>query len=128
MPTEGVARRIQDVLRNIALIETYSAGLTKAEFADRQMVMDAVERCLERIAEAARKLGDRFDAEMPEPVDLHAIRQFGRVLRHDYDAIDANVIWNVVALDLPALKAAFRALQKEHPPPERSPDPDFDPF
>ena len=61
-------------------------------------------------------------------VDLHALRQFGSVMRHDYDAVDPMIIWNVIAAELPKLKAAFQALRKDHPLPERDANPDYDPF
>lgn len=128
MPTERPAQRIHDILRNIASIEAYTIELTARTFDNSPMAVDAVERCLERIAEAARKLGDSFDAAMPDQVDLHAVRQFGSVLRHDYDTVDTTIIWNVIINDLPGLKAAFEGLQQEYLLPARSPDPDFDPF
>jgi uncharacterized protein with HEPN domain len=123
-----VPRRINDILKNIASIEAYSHGLTAKTLLDNPMAMDAMERCLERIAEAARKLGTRFDADMPADLDLHAVRQFGSVMRHDYDAVDPVIIWNVVAVELPKLKAAFQALQAEHPMPDQAASTDFDPF
>ena len=61
MPTDEAPRRINDILKNIASIETYTQGLTAQTLQDNPMAADAVERCLERIAEAARKLGPRFD-------------------------------------------------------------------
>ncbi len=96
MPTDRPAQRIHDILENIASIEGYTGELTKETFSDNRMAVDAVERCLERIAEAARKLGHQFDSAMPEDVDLHAVRQFGSVLRHDYDTVDTSIIWNVI--------------------------------
>jgi len=128
LPTERPAERIRDILTNIGAVERYTAGLTAKTFATDRMVVDAVERCLERIAEAARKLGAEFDAKVPDDLDLHKVRQFGSVLRHDYDAIDNGVIWNAVAAELPKLKAAFEALQREYPLSKKHLDRDFDPF
>ncbi len=128
MPTDRAPRRINDILKNIASIEAYSHGLTAKTLRDNPMAADAIERCLERIAEAARKLGPRFDSAMPADVDLHAVRQFGSVMRHDYDAVDPMIIWNVVVVELPKLEAAFQTLQAEHPMPDKAAGPDFDPF
>ena len=128
MPTDPAPRRINDILKNIASIEVYTHGLNEKTLQDNPMAADAVERCLERIAEAARKLGPRFDDVMPADLDLHAVRQFGSVMRHDYDAVDPAIIWNVIATELPKLKAGFQALQKDHPLAEKAVDPDFDPF
>ncbi len=128
MPTDRPAQRIHDILANIASIEEYTRKLTKQPFLENRMAVDAVERCMERIAEAARKLGDQFDGSMPDDVDLHAIRQFGSVMRHDYDAVDTSIIWNVVKNELPKLKKAFKALQKDYPLPKKETDAGFDPF
>jgi uncharacterized protein with HEPN domain len=128
LPTERPAQRIHDILTNIASIEDYTDGLSEESFSSNRMVIDAVERCLERIAEAARKLGDQFDSAVPNEIDLHAIRQFGSVLRHDYDAVDTKILWNVVAIELPKLKLAFETLEAKHPLPKKETDAGFDPF
>lgn len=128
MPTKRLAQRIHDILANIASIEDYTDGLSEEAFSSSRMVIDAVERCLERIAEAARKLGDEFDSVVPNDIDLHAIRQFGSVLRHDYDSVDTTILWNVVVIELPKLKSAFKTLEAEHPLPKKETDTKFDPF
>jgi uncharacterized protein with HEPN domain len=128
LPTERPAQRIHDILANIASIEDYTDGLSEESFSSNRMVVDAVERCLERIAEAARKLGNKFDSAVPDDIDLHAIRQFGSVLRHDYDAVDTKILWNVVAIELPKLKSAFEILEAEHPLSKKETDASFDPF
>ena len=128
MPTEKPAQRIYDILANIASIEAYTKDMSKDTFFCDRMAVDAVERCLERIAEAARKLGHQFDSSVPKDVDLHAIRQFGNVLRHNYDTVDTNIIWNVVEKELPKLKAAFKTLEIEFPLPTKETDTRFDPF
>lgn len=128
MPSERPAQRIQDVLKNIASIEAYTRDLGPESFAENRMAVDAVERCLERIAEAARKLGPRFDADVAAEVDLPALRRFGSVLRHDYEVLDSRIIWNAVANKIPPLKAAFKELAEKHPPPIKETDQGFDPF
>jgi uncharacterized protein with HEPN domain len=128
LATEKPAQRIHDILANITSIEAYTKDLSEDTFSHNRMVVDAVERCLERIAEAARKLGLTFDSAMPEDVDLHAIRQFGSVLRHNYDTVDTGIIWNVVEKELPKLKAAFTTLEVEYPLPTKKTDASFDPF
>jgi uncharacterized protein with HEPN domain len=48
--------RLEDVLENIALIEEYTLELSYQRFALDRKTQDAVERCLQRISEAAAKL------------------------------------------------------------------------
>ncbi len=53
-----------------------------AAFEENRLVYDAVERCLERISEAAAKLGDMAVHLMPDQ-PWQKIRSFGNILRHE---------------------------------------------
>lgn len=106
MPSDKVTRRLGDILDNIARIRRYVGEDVAASLEDDR-TLDAVERCLERMAEAARKIGDRFDATYPD-ARLGALRKFGSVLRHDYDLLDRALICNAVVHDLPVLENACR--------------------
>ena len=76
------------------------------------MLRDAVERCLERVCEAAFRLGESADELMPNQ-PWRNIRGMGNWLRHAYDRISLDLIWNAVRHDLPGLTAdARRALDE----------------
>lgn len=109
MPSDRPRQRLDDILVNIARIERYTTALDRAQFLADTLVPDAVERCLERIAEAARKLGPRYDARFPA-VGWPSLRQFGSVLRHDYDDVDLAMLWETVQRRLPPLKACCTTL------------------
>ncbi|WP_200341564.1 HepT-like ribonuclease domain-containing protein [Rhodovibrio sodomensis] len=104
MPTKRPRQRLADIRDNAARIEAHVACMTQAQFETDLKARDAVERCLERISEAARKLGDRYDTDYPM-LDLPALRRMGSVFRHDYDNLDAGVVWTTVQSRLPAIKA-----------------------
>ena len=53
MPSEKPARRLQDIIENGQAIQRYVAGMDLSAFEKDQKTYDAVERCLERIREAA---------------------------------------------------------------------------
>lgn len=73
---------------------------------------DAVERCLERICEAAHRLGGRA-AELAPNQPWGDIRGMGNRLRHAYDRLDLDTAWNTARDRLPARAAdARRALAK----------------
>ena len=77
-----------------------------------QLVYDAVERCLERISEAAKKLGT--DAEHLCPgIPWPQIRALGNVFRHEYDTIEPARVWYVVQDDLPPLKTAVEEILRK---------------
>ena len=81
-------------------------------FEEDRKAYDAVERCLERISEAVAKLGDMAGHVMPDQ-PLQKIRAFGNILRHEYDAIRADRLFEIVKTDLPRLHAsAVEALRR----------------
>jgi uncharacterized protein with HEPN domain len=104
------ADSLADIIENAERIESYVVGLDRAAFASDGLTRDAVERCLERVCEAAYRLGGQAPELMPgQP--WGDIRGMGNRLRHAYDRISLDVIWNAARRDLPGLAAdARRAL------------------
>ena len=112
MPSEKPARRLEDIIENVQAIQQYVTGMDLAAFEEDKKTCDAAERCLERISEAAAKLGDLAPALMPDQ-PWQKIRALGNRLRHEYDAISAVRLWDIVRVDLPGLCAACKdALQR----------------
>ena len=114
MPSENPRQRLENMRENIKRIRTYVKGRTRDEYLDDTMVQDAVERCFERIAEAARKIGDRFDADQPE-AEFLKLREFGSVLRHDHDRINPVLMWTFTQNRLDILESAARSFMDELP-------------
>ena len=98
------AASLADILENLERIEGYATGLDREAFASDTLRRDAVERCLERICEAAFRLGEKA-AELAPSQPWGDIRGMGNRLRHAYDRIDLDVLWNTVRDRLPSLKA-----------------------
>jgi uncharacterized protein with HEPN domain len=118
LPSKSPILRLEDILENIGLIEEYTRDLSPQDFARNRMRQDAVERCLLRISEAAKKLEGAVDAMIPDQ-PWSAIRAVGNVLRHEYDRVDPDVIWRIVSGDLASLKKAVESslntLRREAP-------------
>jgi uncharacterized protein with HEPN domain len=93
-----------DILVNLERIQGYVAGLDREAFGGDTLRRDAVERCLERICEAAVRLGKKA-AELAPNQPWGDIRGLGNRLRHAYDRIDLDILWNTVRDRLPSLKA-----------------------
>jgi uncharacterized protein with HEPN domain len=105
LPSEKPARRLEDIVENVRAIQLYVAGMDLTAFERDQKTYDAVERCLERISEAAAKLGDLASVLVPgQP--WQEIRALGNRLRHEYDAIREDRLWDIVQIDLSPLCAA----------------------
>ena len=88
---------------NIDRILAYTAGLSESDFAGDDRTRDAVERCLQRMSEAASKLGSTAEQALPQH-DWVAIRGIGNILRHDYDRVDTAILWHIIRIDLPPLR------------------------
>ena len=117
MPSDKPVRRLEDIIENAQAIQEYVAGMDVTGFGQDQKTYDAVERCLERISEAAAKLGDLAPALVPgQP--WQEIRALGNRLRHEYDAIREDRLWAIVEIDIPPLRAAceeaLRQLREGH--------------
>jgi uncharacterized protein with HEPN domain len=108
VPSSRPAVRFLDILENIRLIQAYLQGMDRTAFDADSRTRDAVERCLERISEAAAKLGAQADGLAPGP-PWQAVRAFGNVLRHAYDQVDPARIWEIATLDLPQVATAVEA-------------------
>jgi uncharacterized protein with HEPN domain len=105
-------RRLQDIIDNAHAIFRYTEGMDLKAFEQDRKTYDAVERCLERISEAAAKLGDMAAHLMPDQ-PWQKIRSFGNVVRHEYDSIREDRLFDIVKVDLPRLcEAAEEALRQ----------------
>lgn len=113
MFTERQRLRLEHIVENAERIRRYVDGLSYDGFAASPMVLDAVERCLARITEAAIRAGDGVMASVAPDVAPHVYRGFGNALRHDYDQLDVRTVWLTATNDVPVLgEACNRALMR----------------
>ncbi|MGY2810437.1 HepT-like ribonuclease domain-containing protein [Bradyrhizobium sp. USDA 4506] len=102
--------RIHDMLESIRGIEKTLAGKSIRDYERSWLLRSAIERGIEVISEASRHLGSELKAQH-ENVRWKDIAGIGNILRHDYQRVDATIIWKAVKDDLPPLKAALLALK-----------------
>ena len=102
--------RIHDMLESIRGIEKALAGKTLRDYERSWLLRSAVERGIEIISEASRHLGRDLKAQYKN-VRWKDIAGIGNILRHDYQRVDASIIWRAVKDDLPPLKEALLALK-----------------
>jgi uncharacterized protein with HEPN domain len=112
MPSSRQLDRPEDIVTNCERIARHTAGMSReAYFADEKTI-DAVERCLQRISEAALRLGPELDARYRDAPWKEA-RGIGNILRHKYDEIADDLIWASIATDIPRLRAsALKEIQR----------------
>ncbi len=93
------------IAQAVQAIESFTNGMDFEDFRADPKTVGAVERILLTISEAAKSLGPAAETLCPgQP--RNKIRGTGNGLRHQYDRIDLQSIWDTVTDDLPPLKAA----------------------
>jgi uncharacterized protein with HEPN domain len=91
------------ILTAIETIETLLAGTTIEDFAADLPRRLAIERALEIICEASRRLPDNIKAR-ETTIDWRRMVNFGNLLRHAYHRVDPKLVFEIASRDLPPLK------------------------
>ena len=105
MPFSEDSLSLADIRDAVAAIEQFTRDMDFDAFREDPKTIAAVERKLQVISEAAVRLGERAEALCPG-LPWRNIRGIGNWLRHQYDRVDIETLWNTVTIDLPPLKAA----------------------
>ena len=101
---------IEHILQAIAHIEEDTAEQTIESFVADRRARQLVERNMEIVSEAARRLPDELlgtETQMP----WNDIKGIGNILRHDYDKVRSEVLWDTVVNDIGPLKAAVARMR-----------------
>jgi len=95
-------------------IQEFTANLTYDAYLDSVLIQSAVERQLEILGEAARRLSDEFRQVHPE-IDWRRIIGLRNILIHRYDEIRQQTIWATVVSELEPLLAQLENLLSSLP-------------
>jgi uncharacterized protein with HEPN domain len=110
MASRSPLLRIQDMLESIQGIEEAVAGKTFRDYQRSWLLRSAIDRGIEVISEASRHLDSDSKAQHNN-LRWDDIAGIGNILRHEYQHVDATIIWRAVKNDLPQLEAALLALK-----------------
>jgi uncharacterized protein with HEPN domain len=99
---------LQHILASIEHIDVYVVG-GREQFMGSPLLQDAVIRRLQTLAESTTHLPDAWKAAHPA-VEWNAIRRFRNVVVHGYLDLRPERIWDIVEVDLPALRVAATEL------------------
>jgi len=118
-PEERDPAYLWDILDAAKAILEYTQGLTLEEFLssgkDREIVRLAVERQLEIIGEAARRVSSQF-REAHAHIPWSEIIGLRNVISHQYDKVNYEAIYYIIRKDLPGLVEALEKLVPSPPP------------
>jgi uncharacterized protein with HEPN domain len=108
MSSDNSARALADIGHHLDLIEQFTSGMDVQAFADDIKTLYAVVRCLEIISEASRRLSAQFKKRNSE-LPWKQIAGAGNVYRHDYEDVEAQIIWKTIRVDTIPLRRAVAA-------------------
>lgn len=120
----SVSERIADIRTAIARCLDYAADLDSTEGHMAQMAVDAIERNIATIGEAANHLPDTVTDALPG-IDWPAIRGMRNILIHEYFGVENAVVRDVIETKLQPLDDALAQYAarrvRRQPPPFRPP-------
>jgi uncharacterized protein with HEPN domain len=103
---------LEQMLEAILDIEEITTARSFGGYAGDRLARRAVERCIEIVSEASRRLPADLKASHPA-IPWAKVAGIGNVLRHDYDVVNDATIWHAATVDLLPLKDAVQALLGE---------------
>jgi uncharacterized protein with HEPN domain len=125
MVEKSPAPILQDIVDAIERIQSKTKDLSLTEFAADWERLWVVERGVEIVSEASRRLPDEIKDRHPV-IPWKKIAGIGNVLRHEYDAVSPRVLLNIAHNDLIPLERVCKAelmrqkLQQDQPSHEDS--------
>jgi len=103
---------LDDMIAFAKKVQTYTDGLTQAEFTANGLTYDATLRNLELIGEAATHVPNEMSTANPDIPWRLVIATRNRLI-HAYLGIDDDTIWSIIQDDIPALITALEAFKDE---------------
>jgi uncharacterized protein with HEPN domain len=90
------------------------ARLERAELDTNHMLELALTRLLEIVGEAANRVSEDTQKQHPE-IPWRQIVGLRHRLIHGYDAVDLDILWDIVQYDLPPLIASLEEILRTNP-------------
>jgi len=103
---------LQDILNAIDHIGLFTRGLAFKDFAGNFMIIEACLYNIQVIGEAVSQLPENIKDNRPA-IPWSLIKGMRNRLIHEYFGTDLPVVWNVIANELPALKADFNSIYQD---------------
>jgi uncharacterized protein with HEPN domain len=113
MAAATVPDRLEHIPSSIEAVLGYWKGKKRSNFDADELRRAATQRHLEIISEASRHIPEADKTDHPQ-IPWRDISNIGNVLRHRYDTVSDDRIWEIVTLDLRALRTAIRKIIAKH--------------
>lgn len=108
------ASSLWDMVNAIHRIQEFTTNLTYEAYLNSVLIQSAVERQLEILGEAARRLSDELRQAHRE-IDWRRIIGLRNILIHRYDEIRQQTVWTTITSELEPLLAQLEVLLSSLP-------------
>ena len=103
----GDRQRLIHILDSISEIEHYTSKANFTTFIENSMMRFACVKQMEIIGEAANYITEETKSKFTE-IQWRQIIGLRHILVHEYFGIDNNLIWQIIADDIPQLKVSIQ--------------------
>ena len=112
MPRRNRSLPLRHMLEHAREAVTLAHGKGRADLDDDRLLELALVRLLEVVGEAASRVPDEDCAIYPE-IPWPQIVGLRNRLIHGYDAVDLDILWQIIEHDLPPLIAALQIILEQ---------------
>lgn len=95
-----------DVCDAAGLIMEWVAATTREAFCADKMRMAAVEREIEIIGEASKRIRDVLGERHPKDTEWFGAMKMRDFIAHRYDQVSPTILWNVARENVPKIRQA----------------------
>lgn len=111
-PDERDKSYLWDMLDAALAVEEFVREKTYADYLSNRMLRGGVERHIEIVGEAARRISEETTQAHPE-IPWRAIVGQRNVLAHEYDEVLHELIWGIATRRIPELIAMLRIIMPD---------------
>lgn len=108
----GDRQRLLHILESIEEIEQYTSKANFSSFLENSMMWFACVKQMEIIGEAANNISEETKNKFSK-IQWRQIIGLRHILVHEYFGIDTNLIWQIIANDIPQLKESIQKVLEQ---------------
>lgn len=114
-PEKSDLKYVWDMLESARNVESMVRGQTLDEYTSNTMLRLAVERSIEIIGEAARRVSPAFRDQHPN-IPWSAIVATRHIIAHEYGDLQHEKLWRMATTHVPELIAKLTPILEANPP------------
>ena len=104
---------VRHIFDECEFIITHTNGKTENQVLDDKVLVKALERSIEIIGEATKKIDDEFKSIHPH-IEWRKMAGTRDHLIHHYFGIDYDILWDIIENKIPELHYSIKEILDEH--------------